>query len=239
MKAARSRSNFNEGPSTRTAGRVNSRLAKAAIVGAALAIVGNTLVLLAEPDAASGTVSYPLTPDDFRLGQVFFALTQAGMTLGMVALARTAVSRRTRPAKVGANLAVIGFVITVAGELVLALVADAATDSGRVNAASSVYGIGILLADLGLIMLGLSALRAASQRRTGAVLLLLLGIFQLAVVTPVSFAAGFASLGSYLVIALQDLLIAMVGLAMIQRLFDGRGEPAVEWDHGGEVMTAG
>jgi hypothetical protein len=99
-------------------------------------------------------VSYPLSPHDFRLGQIFFAGTQALMTLGLVALARSGIAGPGRRARVGGRLAVAGFLLTIPGELVLALVADAATDSGRASAATSVFGIGVLLADLGLILSG-------------------------------------------------------------------------------------
>src|SRR5260370_17810540 len=134
----------------------------AAICGAVLAVAGNAVVLAAHPNAPSNVVSYPLSPHDFRLGQIFFGLTQVLMALGIVALARSGIAGHGRRAVIGAYLAVAGFVITVPGELVLALVANAGTDSGSANAASSVFGIGVLLADVGLILFGVSALRTSA-----------------------------------------------------------------------------
>jgi hypothetical protein len=137
-------------------------------------------------------------------------------------LVRSGIAEPGRRARVGARLAVAGFVLTIPGELVLALVADAATDSGRASAASSVFGVGVLLADLGLILFGISALRAAVWPRSWAALPLALGIFQLVVVTPVALGAGFASVAAFLVITAQDLLVALVGWQLVRHDPDRR-----------------
>ena len=195
----------------------------AAITGALLAIAGNAVVLAAQPNAPAHVVSYPLSPHDFRLGQVFFAFTQALTALGIVALVRSGIAGPGRRARVGARLAVAGFLLTIPGELVLALVADAATDSGRASAASSVFGIGVLLADLGLILFGVSALRAAVWPRSWAALPLALGVFQLVVVTPVALGAGFASVAAFLVITAQDLLVALLGWQLVRTIETVKG----------------
>jgi hypothetical protein len=188
----------------------------AAVTGALLAIAGNAVVLAAHPNAPAHLVSYPLSAHDFRLGQIFFAFTQALMTLGIVALVRSGIAEPGRRARVGGRLAVAGFLLTIPGELVLALVADAATDSGRASAASSVFGIGVLLADLGLILFGISVLRAGVWSRSRAALPLVLGVFQLIVVTPVALGAGFASVAAFLVITAQDLLVALLGWQLVR-----------------------
>jgi hypothetical protein len=200
----------------------------AMITGALLAIAGNAIVLAAHPNVPAHVVSYPLSPHDFRLGQIFFALTQALMALGIVALVRSGIAEPGRRARVGARLAVAGFLLTIPGELVLALVADAATDSGRASAASSVFGIGVLLADVGLILFGMSALRAAVWPRSWAALPLVLGVFQLLVVTPVALGAGFASTAAFLVITAQDLLVALLGWQLARHHPDRRRVPAAE-----------
>ena len=56
---------------------------------------------------------------------------------------------------------------------------------------------------------------------------LLLGLFQLLVTTPVALAAGFGTTAAFVVIALCDLLVAAVGLALVR-------EPRVP-----EPVTAG
>lgn len=188
----------------------------AAVAGAVLAIAGNALVLAATPHAPKDTVSYPLSPSSFRVGQVFFALTQLLMAWGIVGLARSRIGGTARLARTGAWLAVAGFVLTVPGEVALAFVADAATDSARANVASSVYGIAVLVADIGLIALGAAALRAGTWPRAGALLVLGLGLFQLLVVTPVVLGAGFASTAAFVVIALQDGIVALLGARLIR-----------------------
>jgi hypothetical protein len=188
----------------------------AAIGGALLAVAGNAVVRGAEPQVPADIVSYPLSDQAFQLGQVFFALTQALMALGIIALARLGIAGAGRVARVGALLAVIGFLLTVPGELALALVADAPIDSTPANAASSVFGLAVLLADSGLVLLGIAALRAAFWPRRWAALLVGLGLFQLLVVTPVALEAGFASDAAFVVITAQDVLVALLGLRLLR-----------------------
>ena len=66
------------------------------MAGAAAAIVGNFVVLLASARVADDVVSYPLTSGAFAIGQVWFAATQAAMTVGIWAYVRSGlVSGRT------------------------------------------------------------------------------------------------------------------------------------------------
>lgn len=199
---------------------------RAAIVGALLAVAGNAVVLGAEPRVSADVVSYPLSTRAFQLGQGFFAVTQALMALGILALVRLDIAGRGRWARVGTLLAILGFLLTIPGELVLALVADAATDSARATAASSVFGLGVLLADAGLVLLGIAALRARVWPRPWAGLLVALGLFQLLVVTPVVLGAGFASGAAFVVITVQDLLVALLGVRLLGE-HDGRPRASI------------
>lgn len=89
----------------------------------------------------------------------------------------------------------VGMLLTVLGELVLIPVASS---------------------DVGLIGFGVLARRLRRWRAGWAALPLVLGLFQLLVVTPVSFALGFASTGSFLVIAVADLLTAAIGFGLLR-----------------------
>lgn len=188
----------------------------AAITGALVAIAANTAVLLASPAVPDDRLSYPLSTGAFAAGQVVFALTQALMAFGILGLVRARPAGTGRAASAFGALAVAGMVLTVPGELVLIAVGDRATDSAAVSNASSLFGLGVLLADLGLIGLGLGMLRRRTWPMPWRTLPVALGAFQLLVVTPVSFALGFDSVGSYLVIAAADALTAAIGLALVR-----------------------
>jgi hypothetical protein len=188
----------------------------AAIAGALLAIVGDAVVLAATPAVADDRVSYPLATHAFQLGQVFFAFTQALMAAGIVALVRSRAVRPSRSRRIFGGLAIVGIVLTVAGELALIPVADANVNGAAASAVTTMYGIAVLLTDIGLIGFGVLALR---QRRWPAAwrpLPLTLGLFQLLVTTPVALSAGFASTATFAVIAIADLLTAGIGLALIR-----------------------
>jgi len=114
----------------------------------------------------------------------------------------------------------------VVGELALIPVASESADSGKATAASSVFGLGILLADLGLIGVGVAAVRQRRWPLLAGVLPIALGLFQLLIVTPISFTYGFASLASFLAIAAADVLVALMGFVLLRRSAGGATVPS-------------
>lgn len=192
-----------------------TRCGISAIAGAVLAIVGNAALFAVDPSVPKGKLSWPLSAQQYVFMQVFFALTQALMAAGIFGLVRSDVVRPGRGARVFAGLAVTGMALTVPGELVLIVVRRADADAGAVAAMSSVFGIGLLLADLGLIGLGILALRQHRWPAAWAALPLVLGVFQLLVVTPVSISQGFTSVASNVAIGAADLMTALIGVALL------------------------
>ena len=188
----------------------------AAIAGALLAIAGNAVVLAATPAVPENQVSYPLSAHAFQLGQVFFALTQALMAAGIVALVRSQAVRPSRTRRIFGWLAIAGVVLTVPGELALIPVAGSTADAASASAASTLYGVAVLLTDIGLIGFGVLALRQHRWPAAWRLLPVILGVFQLLVVTPVSLSAGFASTAAFAVITVADLLTAGIGVALIR-----------------------
>jgi hypothetical protein len=73
----------------------------------------------------------------------------------------------------------------------------------------------VLIADAGLMLFGIAALRAAVWPRHWAVLPILLGAFQLLIVTPVVLTAGFASVAAFAAITAQDILVALLGFRLL------------------------
>jgi hypothetical protein len=197
---------------------VSSRRAGVAVItGALLEFAGNSVVHSSSPAVATDRVSYPLSVHAFQLGQVFFAITQVLIAVGIVALVRSDAVAPGLAARSFGWIAVVGIALTVPGELLLIAVAGSDVDGAAASTVSTGYGIAILLTDIGLIGYGALALR---QRRWPAgwrLLPLVFGLFQLLVVTPVSLAAGFASGASYVVIALSDVLLVAIGLALVRR----------------------
>jgi hypothetical protein len=104
----------------------------------------------------------------------------------------------------------------VPGELVLIPVADSTIDAASASAASTLYGFAVLLTDIGLIGFGVLALRQRRWPDPWRLLPLVLGLFQLLVVTPVSLSAGFASAAAFVVITAADLLTAGIGMVLVR-----------------------
>lgn len=188
----------------------------AAISGAALAIVGNAALFAVHPVVPKDKLSWPLSPHAYVFMQIFFAVTQLLMAIGILGLTRSDIVRPGRGARVVGTLAAAGMALTVPGELVLIAVRHDNFDAPAVSALSGVFGLGVLLADLGLIGLGILALRQRQWTRGWAGLPLALGVFQLIVVTPVSLSAGFTSVASNVVIGIADTLTALIGVRLIR-----------------------
>jgi hypothetical protein len=195
---------------------IQKRGGQAAIAGALLAIAGNALLFAANPAVPHDQVSYPQSVRAFQLGQVFFALTQALMAAGVIALVRSRAVPPGRAKRVFGWLAGAGIVLTVPGELLLIPVAGSSVDSGPASAATTFYGVAVLLTDAGLIGFGILALRHRRWSAGWRLLPLTLGLFQLFVVTPVALSAGFAGIATFVVIAVADLLTAGIGLALVR-----------------------
>jgi hypothetical protein len=181
-----------------------------------LAIAGNAALFAVDPAVPDDRLSWPLTAGDYIGMQLFFALTQALLAAGIIGLVRSDVVAPSRAARVFGGLAAVGMVLTVPGELVLILVRHAAADADSVSAASTVFGVGVLLADIGLMGLGTMALRQKRWPRPWVALPLVLGVFQLFVVTPVSLSQGFTSVASNVTIGVADLLTALIGVALLR-----------------------
>ena len=199
------------------------RLGLAAIIGAAMAIIGNAALFAVTPKVPADRLSWPLTPHAYVFMQLFFALTQALLAAAVVGLVRSDVVRRGRGALILGAVAVTGMALTVAGELVLILVRNDDADAAAVAAASTVFGVGLLLADIGLIGIGVLALRQRRWPAGWAALPLVLALFQLLVVTPISLAEGFTSVASNVAIGIADALTALMG---VQVMRTSAAEPA-------------
>ena len=195
----------------------------AAIIGAVLAIVGNAVLFVVPPAVPTTMLSWPLSPSAYVWMQLFFAVTQLLMAAGVFGLTRSDIVRPGRAARLLGTLAVTGMALTVIGELVLIFVRDDLSDASAVSMLSGVFGLGVLLADVGLIGLGILALRQRCWPRAWAALPLALGVFQLVVVTPVSLAQGFTSVASNVVIGIADLFTALIGIRLLA--LGARDEP--------------
>lgn len=191
------------------------RCGLAAVAGAALAIIGNAALFAVDPSVPDDKLSWPLSPHSYVFMQLFFALTQALMAVGLTGLVRSDVVRPGRLARAFGGLTVTGMALTVPGELVLILARGDDAAAGAVSALSSVFGLGVVLADIGLIGLGILAVRQRRWTPPWAAFPLVLGIFQLFIVTPVSISQGFTSVASNVVIGISDLLTALIGVSLL------------------------
>jgi len=190
----------------------------AALAGGVLAIVLNAVVMFAPAAGTPGLVAYPQTVSDYRAGQVVFAATQLLMGFGLFAMIRSRIARIGTIGRVGGWLALVGWAITVPGELIIGVVANQPMDSDAAGVATGIYGVAVMVADIGLILFGVGVLRSPAWRHTWGALPLALGIVQLFFVTPVLLVIGFIGIPAFIALVVQDLLVALIGTVLIRRL---------------------
>lgn len=187
------------------------------IAGAVIAIALNAVVMFAPPAGVPGLLAYPQSVGAYQAGEIVFALTQLLMGLALLAMVRSRVGGERRIATIAGCLVLVGWAITVPGELILGVVAGEPADSDAVNLATGVYGIGVLLADIGLIVFGILALRARVWSQPWRALPLVLGAFQLLVVTPVLIGIGFIGIPAFTALLVADSLVALIGVALLRQ----------------------
>ena len=107
----------------------------------------------------AGTASSPYT----RPSQV-----AALMAAAIVALVRSRAVRPRRSRRIFGGLAIDGIVLTVPGELALIPVAGANVNSAAASAVTTMYGIAVLLTDIGHLAVHGAGRPPAPQRRSRA-----------------------------------------------------------------------
>lgn len=194
---------------SRTAARV--RRAGTLCLWAGLTGAASGVALALVPVAvAEGHYSYPLSPGVYVVVQVWFVVQHLGLLAGVAGVVWSGVagSRRLGPGAAFAGLALL--TVTEA----LAIAAWRATDSTPIAGfLDGLYGIAMLTAGLGLVVAGLSVVRA--QRWSGGYryVLLAIGIYVFFPMIPAIF-AGFTE--ARLAITGWMALFAVLGHALVR-----------------------
>jgi hypothetical protein len=127
----------------------------AGIVGAAVAIA----IEFADPAVAPSEASYPLTPGAFVWVELALTLVHVGILAAVVALSASRVAGRSRAARIGLALALLGFTVHVLAEFGFVFAATAEVTAPLPATLGTVFGIFTLVAAIGMILAGLGVLR--------------------------------------------------------------------------------
>lgn len=158
------------------------------LIGAAIATVGAIWTATAPSSVSPDRVSYPYTPATFRFTEVLWTLTHVLVLLGVIGWARSGLAGRSRTGRIGTWIAVAGMALLVPAELGYVFASHAAENSAVDNALSSVFGVAVPVAGLGLVLAGAATLRSGRWPGPGRYTALLCGVLVFVVMLPVQVA---------------------------------------------------
>jgi hypothetical protein len=180
----------------------------AGIVGAAVAIV----VHFTTPVVPPTETSYPLGPGAFIWVELVLTLVRLGILAAIVALSASRVAGRSRAARIGLALALLGFTVHVLVEFGYVFAATTDDSSPLPFTLAVLFGLSTLLAAVGLILAGLGVLHAGLWKGWRRYLPLVVGVGTLLVV-PLLLIDGTDTW----TMTLWCLLIAALGYALATR----------------------
>lgn len=157
------------------------------LVGVAQAVV----MLLWSPAVGADRYSYPMTSGGYTVAQLTFAVQHLLLLVGLVALARSAWTSRSRAARTGAWVAVAGMVLLTVMEAVAILAAGEPTDGPTATLVDSLYGIPTIVLGVGLVVCGVALARDRSLRPGPRWVVLVLGVYVFVVLLPAIVAGSY------------------------------------------------
>lgn len=158
------------------------------IAGALVGLVQAVVLLVYAPVVGEDRYSYPFTATGFTIAQITFAVQHVALVIGVLALAGSAWSRRSRLARVGFGIGALGLILLTAMEIFAITAADSATVSEQADLVNSLYGIPTLLTGIGMVMGGIGFARASGLTGWRRWLPLVIGVYVFVPLFPAIFA---------------------------------------------------
>jgi hypothetical protein len=163
------------------------RLGFVGVITAILGVASGGLMLAWPPQVPEEMLSYPFTPDGFRTIQLWFAVHHLGLIAVLVGFAGAAGLGRSRLARAGAILAVIGMVGLTGMEVYARGFAEWQTKAANEGTMGAGYGITTSLVGLGMVVAGIAVLRTRQWTGPWRQVPLAIGVMHFVVVTPAIF----------------------------------------------------
>lgn len=187
--------------------------------GALVGLAQGMVLLLVPAVVGTDRYSYPFSSTGFTIAQLSFAVQHLALVVGVLALARSEWSRRSRLARVGFGVGVVGLLALTAMEVFALIAANSATTSAEAQLVNSLYGAPTMIIGFGLIIGGIGF--ASSSGLTGwrRWLPLALGVYVFVPLLPAVF-APFAF--GRIAIAGWMVLFAALGWMLAGPVPDGR-----------------
>ena len=130
----------------------------AGLVGVAIALVNEYTV----PTVPPGATSYPLSPAAFVWFELLLTLFHVGVLAGVLALAISGVVGRSRNARLGMSLALLGFALQILAEFGYVFAGTTTVDHWWPTTLSTLFALSSILIAVGMILAGIEAIRTGA-----------------------------------------------------------------------------
>jgi hypothetical protein len=129
---------------------------------AGTALAGALVQLVVQPSSnvPDGRWSYPWATGPFVAVSLLYIVFHLLVVVGLVSFGRSGVAGTTRAARSGVALAVAGTLVLAAGELASLPIRDALVDDTSAAGVGAVFGLGVVLSAIGLLLTGKATLSA-------------------------------------------------------------------------------
>ncbi|UUZ61536.1 hypothetical protein [Nocardioides sp. B-3] len=121
--------------------------------------------------------SYPQGPGEFATTQLFFAVKDVGLILGLMALWWCGAVPRTRLGRIGRVVTMSGMVGLTITEVLAIIPLRQTVDSTAAGTMGALYGLGTIVVGVGLIIAGIAAARDGAWTGWRRWLPLVLGVW--------------------------------------------------------------
>ncbi len=140
------------------------RLGAACVAGGLLGVAITTAQLIHATSSATADDLWrsPWSSGTFIVVGLLWCLSHLLVLAGLVGMRRSGHGGAGRAAATGAALAIAGTAVILAGEIAGLTIGDRSEDSGAAAAVGAVYGVGTLLAVIGLALYGRQVLRTGT-----------------------------------------------------------------------------
>lgn len=181
--------------------------------GTATALSGVAIEAIVKPSTTVSDQmwSYPWTSDTFVPVTVAFAGFHLLVFLGVLAFARSGAAGSGRTARIGTTLALVGTAVFFLAELASLPISTQRMDDTGPGIVGAVFGLGVLLTAVGLVVAGLATRRAGQWRDWRRSVPLAAGIWSTALLF-LSFTPALA-----VGVSVYGLFMAALGLAVYSR----------------------
>jgi len=159
------------------------------VLAGALGVASAAVLLVIDPAVGSDRFSYPFTPAGFVVAQAWFSIHHLGLLAGLLGLWWSGLAGSGRLGRVGSWTAIGGMAMLAINELLAISASGSSAAVANAGPIGALYGVASTLIGVGLILAGVAVLQTGRVTDWRRYVPLALGIFVFVPMLPALFAS--------------------------------------------------